>query len=370
MPRAAPQSASRAAPRVRRQLSLLAGTLRACSVSSLLACLECARPEKLAGRLLLHLAAPPMVPPTGPAPAAPANPSPSPSPSPAVAPQPSSPAPAAPGGACPQGWGGNRCALCQDNYACVRAENGGLGSTSATCSADLAFAPNSVAKSYSCELRGSGLLNDLLQPGTLLVQCFTGLQPGQELNGGAAPAPAPAPAAAAPAAPPPAPAAAAPAAAAPPAPALTAPAPAPEAISVPGAINEIIGSIGGGGARRRALLQAGGAQRCEIGFSITNPAVDVRCAATNCTMAAGARGVTCQKTACECPGRPDCGSGERGRERAGPVAGLQPCPRRTAAALPCACSLRPPLHILHLSTAPAPAHAVHAACVDEAAVCC
>jgi hypothetical protein len=185
-------------------------------------------------------------------------------------------------------------------------ENGGAGNTAATCSNNLTFAPNSQLKSYSCELASGSLVADLIAPGSMLVQCHTGLQAGQELpagdgagggaGGGNATAGAPAPA----------------------------PSGEPTTDSGGGgggglsqAIDSIISAIG----RRRQLLQqqegapaaatpATGSPYCEIGFKVKSPEVQVKCVATDCIFNPGQSQLQCAKTACTCPGSPDCGSRE------------------------------------------------------------
>ncbi|KAL4857919.1 ATP-binding cassette sub-family G member 2 [Chlorella vulgaris] len=252
----------------------------------------------------------------------PASPKPRPPPRPSPPPAPS--AEVSGDGTCAVGWEGNGCALCKSNFACMTGENGGVGNTAASCSRNLTFASNSQLKSYSCELKGGGLVADLIQPGTLLVQCHTGLQAGEELGGNASASasPTPAPEAAPgpstePESPPPPPA---------PVPAASPSPPPPPQVTIPGAIQEIIGAVGGGdaappgaapapgpeaagtGGRRRALLQASEERRCEIGFRVKNPDVAIKCVATGCIMNPGTSKVQCEKTACSCPDTPGCGS--------------------------------------------------------------
>ena len=263
-------------------------------------------------------------------------------PSPQAVPAPATAAPAAPqspavsaqalvthgtSGACEDGWTGNSCALCGG-----ATENGGNGacitytsSPYATCSASLAWAPNSVRKSWSCELDQGDAIAALIEPGSMVVQCRTGLQPGgsEELAAAAAPAPAPGAEVVVPPPAAPAPAAEAPSAPAVPAPEAAAPVPAaaaPAPAAAPGnasgnplaeAVAGIAGAIGG---RRRLQQAAGGAARgCTIAFRVKSPQVAVQCEASDCIMNPGTSFVQCKQTACACPDDAACGNGASGR---------------------------------------------------------
>ncbi|KAI7846222.1 hypothetical protein COHA_000292 [Chlorella ohadii] len=178
-------------------------------------------------------------------------------------------------GTCAQDWEGAQCSLCKTDYACVNGADGGTGDLQATCSRNLTFAPNSILKAYSCELPSGNFLSELIKPGTMLVRCATGLQPGQQLT-----AASPAPEAAG---------------------GEAAAAPAPDSSLTPeGAVQDIIGAIsggGGGGSGRRLhtagssyrqLLQAPPERYCNISFTVANPTVvDVACKATDCTINPG-----------------------------------------------------------------------------------
>lgn len=228
-------------------------------------------------------------------------------------------------GACEEGWTGNSCVLC--GGASANAGNGAcITSTAnpyATCANDLAWAPNSVRKSWSCDLAPGDAIANLIEPGSMLVQCRTGLQPGggQELvaaPGAAPPAPAPeaatapAPAAPAPAAPaPPKAAAPAPAAATPvPTPAAPAPVDAPANASanpLASTVADIAAGIFGGRRLQQDDAGAGASRGCSIAFRVKSPKVAVQCEASDCIMNPGTSFVQCTKTACSCPGDPTCG---------------------------------------------------------------
>lgn len=218
-------------------------------------------------------------------PAPPGEPAPSsPPPSPAAE-QPPSPPPKKTGIPCPTGWGGNQCAICQSDAACTGQEGGGTGDTGATCSASLTYAPASRLKSLSCDLAQGSPLADLVEPGTLLVQCRTGA-PG----GGAA---APAGAAAA---------------------AVGAPQAGPGQGGAAAALD--YASADAATRRRRRhrrrllLLEPAGGRMCDVSFFTSSPRVMVQCAATDCTMEAGSAAVTCAAVACTCPDTPGCSSCE------------------------------------------------------------
>ena len=222
------------------------------------------------------------------APAAQPYPTASPSPSAAPAPSPTaeSPATATGGSACPSGWMGAQCALCQSDAACAEA----TGDPAAACSTAWSFAPNSVLKAFSCELPFGTFISDLIKPGTLLVRCATGQQPAA--SGAAAPAPE----------------------AAEPGSNLT----------TEGAVQDMIAAIPSGSGRRlhtagsggghRQVLQAAGERYCNISFTVANPAVvDVACSATDCIINPGTAKVECANTVCSCPGTTDCNNGEAER---------------------------------------------------------
>lgn len=138
--------------------------------------------------------------------------------------------------ACPDGFSGPGCALCTSAAACAAS----TGDAASTCSSDLAFAPTSTLKSWSCSLPTTGL-SALLEPGSLLLQCSTGLSAGQTLPVAGAGTPAP-------------------------------------------------------------------AGNCSIGFRLASGnKVEVKCAASNCTLAAGQASLACPTTACSCPSDSTCG---------------------------------------------------------------
>lgn len=161
-----------------------------------------------------------------------------------------------------------------------------------------------MLKAFSCELPSGNFISDLIKPGTLLVRCATGLQPGQQLA--ATDAAAPAPEAAEPG----------------------------SNLTTEGAVQDILGAIPGGsgssggsgrrlhtagsGGGYRQLLQAAGERYCNISFTVANPAVvDVACKATDCIINPGTAKVECANTVCSCPGTTDCNNGEAERGSGG-----------------------------------------------------
>lgn len=154
--------------------------------------------------------------------------------------------------ACPGGRTGPDCALCSSDAGC--AASGGGSAT--TCSTSLAFAPTSRLKSWSCALPANNPIAALLEPGSLLLQCSTGLDgtatlPTAEQAAAGAPAPA---------------------------------------------------------------------GNCSISFrlAMASNKLQVACAASNCTLRAGQASLACSSTACGCASDPTCGGdGERGRGQEG-----------------------------------------------------
>ncbi|KFM27108.1 ATP-binding cassette sub-family G member 2 [Auxenochlorella protothecoides] len=147
-------------------------------------------------------------------------------------------------GSCPTGFSGPQCGVCESDAACAAATN----DSGATCSHDVAYASNSVTKSYACEM-GTGFLASIVAPNTTYVTCHTGAQAGQVL-------------------------------------APSAEAPAPEAGQAPAP--EAGGAIGTG--------------NCDIGFVLNTTSVPVLCSATSCQMSAGALDVYCGDVTCACSG--------------------------------------------------------------------
>ncbi|RMZ55635.1 hypothetical protein APUTEX25_000218, partial [Auxenochlorella protothecoides] len=145
---------------------------------------------------------------------------------------------------CPTGFSGPQCGVCESDAACAAATN----DSGATCSHDVAYASNSVTKSYACEM-GTGFLASIVAPNTTYVTCHTGAQAGQVL-------------------------------------APSAEAPAPEAGQAPAP--EAGGAIGTG--------------NCDIGFVLNTTSVPVLCSATSCQMSAGALDVYCGDVTCACSG--------------------------------------------------------------------
>jgi ABC-type multidrug transport system ATPase subunit len=196
-----------------------------------------------------------------------------------------------PAGACPEGFSGVNCALCQTDAGCAAA-----GAPGATCSAAFSYSAASVRKSYGCELEDDGFLSELVVPGSVAVSCATGAAgaaPAPAAGGGAAAAPAPVPGLAA--APGPA----------------GAPAPPPPPPSGFNAIVDSLQQFIGNGRRRRLLAEAGAGAgaTCEYAFTVKDGGMRVACAATQCALPAGALGATCAATKCACPDSANCGGG-------------------------------------------------------------
>jgi ABC-type multidrug transport system ATPase subunit len=201
--------------------------------------------------------------------------------------------PSGPAVACPEGFYGVNCALCQTDAGCAAA-----GAPGATCSAVFSYSAASERKSYGCELEDDGFLSELVVPGSVAVSCATGAAgtapaPAGGGGGGAA-APAPAPGLAAAPGP-----AGAPALAAPPPPPLS-------------GFNAIVDSLQQFVGRRLladpAAPVAAGAT-CEYAFTVKDGGMRVACAATQCALPAGALGATCAATKCACPDSANCGGG-------------------------------------------------------------
>lgn len=83
------------------------------------------------------------------------------------------------GDSCPAGFGGTRCAVCQSDQACVDS----TGYPDATCSKDLAFAPNSELKVFSCTIKDANVAQ-LIIPDSVLVQCHSPVASNETVMGG------------------------------------------------------------------------------------------------------------------------------------------------------------------------------------------
>lgn len=144
---------------------------------------------------------------------------------------------------CPVGRTGPGCALCTSDAGCTAS-----GTTATTCSTSLAFAPTSQLKSWSCALPSDNAIAGLLEPGSLLLQCSTGVAgtgtlPTAEQAAAGAPAPA---------------------------------------------------------------------GNCSISFRLASNKLEVKCAATNCTLRAGQASLACSATSCACASDATCGGDGEG----------------------------------------------------------
>ena len=119
-------------------------------------------------------------------------------------------------------------------------------------------------KSYSCNLPDGGLLSGLVVPGSLLVQCHTGLSSNQTLADGS-----------------------------------NATSPAPESSPAPATGRRLL---------QTAATAASNGSYCDVGFKVASPAAIVQCRATQCTMGANSPVAQCEVASCSCPG--GCGDRE------------------------------------------------------------
>jgi hypothetical protein len=214
--------------------------------------------------------------------------------------------------------------VCTTDAACVAYTQ----RPTATCSNSVQYSANSTMKSYSCNPTSPELVTGLLVPGSLLIQCRTGLS-----NDAVAPAAAPAqsmPPAAAPMA---EPTLAPPPTLLPPPPYVLPPVFAPtmpiaegaglpsqpvEAPSTATAAAPALGTFAPVLFAGRRLQQAAqaptgaaeAAASCDIGFMVKDPAVRVACTAALCSLPSpGALNpaVVCASATCSCPEDPTCG---------------------------------------------------------------
>lgn len=217
-------------------------------------------------------------------------------------------------GSCPSGFSGPQCAVCQTAAACATATS----NAAATCNTGFQFTNSSTVKSYSCDPTSPSLVTGLLVPGSMLIQCHTGLSVDAPTA-----APAPAPEASPPDGELPTPLL--PIAAVPSplgelvVPPVT-PAPAPDALNNAN-INQAIAdffknatSAPGNLFNGRRLMQDGGlgtAQSggayCGISFMVKSPNVQVACTASSCSVQPGSSSISCQESTCACPGDSTCG---------------------------------------------------------------
>lgn len=131
------------------------------------------------------------------------------------------------------------------------------GNELATCNTDFLFGSLSTVKGYRCNPTGPPLVNSLLKPDSVVVQCHTGAE--QEVGAGPAGMED----------------------------GITAGAQAPAS---------------GDGLFGRRLRQADNITEkyCDISFVVQNPEVKVECMATSCRMGAGQPNVACDSVSCGC----------------------------------------------------------------------
>ena len=132
------------------------------------------------------------------------------------------------------------------------------GNELATCDTGFLYGNLSTVKGYRCNPTGPSLVNSLLKPDSVVVQCHTGAT--QEAGPGAADA------------------------------------------AGEGTADAETPASSGDGLFGRRLHQAGSSpeQYCDISFTVQNPEVKVECRATSCLMGAGQANVLCDNVNCEC----------------------------------------------------------------------
>jgi hypothetical protein len=207
-------------------------------------------------------------------------------------------------GQCPSGFTGPECGICLTNEACVLLTN----VEEAECFTGFAFSNITTVKTFTCNPTSPELVTGLLEPDSLLMRCYTGLEQSSTSEGGVAP---PSVAAAAPEEPliissaddnangPVAESA------------LTPPL-APVASPSSAAPASVESSFAG---KRRLHQEAAwpmvGQQQpyCEIGFTVSDPRVRVACRADSCAIQPGSARVVCDSTTCSCVDDPTCGGG-------------------------------------------------------------
>ena len=133
--------------------------------------------------------------------------------------------------------------MCTQDAQCQQA----TGIAEATCNTSFAYDGLSKTKSYQCNPTGPALVNSLLKPDSVLVQCKAATMA--------------------------------------------------EPISTT-TTNQL--SADGTFGRRLAQINFDPEKSCDISFVVKNPEVTVQCKATSCSIAAGSPNVACQKVSCEC----------------------------------------------------------------------
>lgn len=157
-------------------------------------------------------------------------------------------------GACPEGFTGAGCVLCQSHDACAAR----TGHPDAMCSSTLAFDGRTRTKFYNGTVAPASAFYELLDPASLVLQCSTALVAGQAL---------------------------------------------------PSRDDGIIGWQWR--RRRRGLAQAEAASlagpSCSLAFALASQPVRVECVAVGCTFITGQPSFTCATSFCSCPDDDACG---------------------------------------------------------------
>lgn len=223
---------------------------------------------------------------------------------------------------CPDYFTGNLCTVCTDDKGCQAS-----WSPDATCNNSPIYSNYTAVKSYSCILNDP-FLGELIDPSTLLVQCYT----GKDVNNTEAPPSEPSSEGVPPSPPPPYIS-------------IVPPAPPPPIVPPADAINdtntenrrrqllqELISKLNhessvpdtylhnynnNNNNNKRVLLQDGvgeagpqTAPYCEISFKVMDPSVQVKCKAENCGIKLdNGDPIQCSSTTCVCPESADCGGG-------------------------------------------------------------
>jgi ABC-type multidrug transport system ATPase subunit len=154
---------------------------------------------------------------------------------------------------CPPGLFGPGCSPCTLDAECVVE----TGSELATCNTGFLYDGLSTVKGYRCNPTGPSLVNSLLKPDSVVVQCHTGASQGAGAVGG---------------------------------------------FEGDGTAAAQPPASSGDGLFGRRLHQSASSseQYCDISFTVQSPQVTVECAATSCLMGAGQANVVCAKVSCGC----------------------------------------------------------------------